>query len=113
MSKNHPPAFVISDAAANQIATLIAGEPAGTVFRAQVDPGGCAGMQYKFDLTTERLDDDVFITRGKATVVIDALSLELLAGSVLDYKQEMIGSAFVVENPNAKSACGCGSSFSL
>jgi iron-sulfur cluster assembly accessory protein len=75
--------------------------------------GGCSGFQYKFELDRQAQPDDLVIERGSARVVVDSVSMDLLAGSELDYTDELMGSHFAVRNPNAKSACGCGTSFSL
>ena len=75
--------------------------------------GGCSGFQYKFELDPETQPDDLIIEQGPARVVVDSVSLDLLAGSELDYTDELMGSHFAVRNPNAKSACGCGTSFSI
>ncbi len=108
--------FDISDSAAQRIAALIAEEPhpARTLFRVEVLGGGCAGFQYKYDLLEETpAADDLVIERHGARVAVDASSLELLKGSVLDYVEELVGAAFEMKNPNAASGCGCGNSFSV
>lgn len=88
--------------------------------RVYVDAGGCSGFQYKFELTLETDeaidpdDDVVYENDDGARVVVDNSSLELIAGSKIDFVQEMIKSSFaVVENPQSESACGCGSSFAI
>jgi len=87
--------------------------------RAYVDAGGCSGFQYKFELTLEAEEavdgeDDIVYHKEDARVVVDKGSLELIAGSKIDFVQEMIKSSFaVVENPQSESACGCGSSFAV
>ena len=75
--------------------------------------GGCSGFQYRFELDATAQDDDLVIERAGAKVLVDPASLDLLAGSELDYTDELMGSHFAVRNPNAKSACGCGTSFSV
>ena len=82
-------------------------------FRITVLGGGCAGFQYKFDFENNRNKDDILFQTKKISVVIDATSLDLLKGSTIDYVNELIGSSFKVSNPQASSACGCGTSFSL
>ena len=81
--------------------------------RVAVLAGGCNGFQYRFELDDATQDDDVVIERAGARVLIDPASLDLLAGAELDYAEELMGSYFAVRNPNAKSACGCGTSFSV
>jgi len=81
--------------------------------RVSVEGGGCSGFQYKFDVEREKADDDLVLERGNATVLIDPVSVGFLAGSEIDFVDDLIGSAFKITNPNAKSSCGCGTSFSL
>lgn len=81
--------------------------------RVYVTGGGCSGFQYGFAFEDHHSEDDAIIERDGITVVVDAMSYPYLVGSTLDYKEELQGSRFVVENPNASSTCGCGSSFSL
>ncbi len=106
-------AFGVTDRAAARIAEIVAGEGKPAALRVQVLAGGCSGFQYKFELDTAPQPDDLVIRRGEATVVVDPVSLDLLGGGELDYADELMGSYFAVRNPNAKSACGCGTSFSL
>ncbi len=107
--------FAVTDRAAARIAEIVAETKAAadTALRVAVLAGGCSGFQYQFELDTQTQPDDLVIERGPARVVVDSVSLDLLAGSELDYTDELIGSHFAVRNPNAKSACGCGTSFSL
>lgn len=81
--------------------------------RVAVLAGGCSGFQYKFELDEHRTEDDLVVMVGAARVLVDPASLDLLGGSQLDYTDELMGSHFVVKNPNATSACGCGTSFSV
>jgi iron-sulfur cluster assembly accessory protein len=109
--------FDLTERAAARIAEIIAaeGRPAGhkSALRVAVLAGGCSGFQYRFELDDATQDDDLVIERGGARVLVDPASLDLLAGSELDYTDELMGSHFAVRNPNAKSACGCGTSFSI
>ncbi len=102
----------VTDRAARRIAEITAAEGRGAL-RVAVLAGGCNGFQYRFELDDATQDDDVVIERGGAKVLIDPVSLDLLAGAELDYAEELMGSYFAVKNPNAKSACGCGTSFSV
>lgn len=106
--------FSLSASAARRVAELLAeeGDPY-RMLRVSVSGGGCAGFQYGFDFDTKRNPDDLVIEREGARVVIDEVSLDLLAGSQLDFVENLMGSFFSVNNPNATSSCGCGSSFSL
>ena len=103
----------VSDRAARRIGEILKGEPPGTMLRVSVEGGGCSGFQYKFDVEREKADDDLVLERGNATVLIDPVSVGFLAGSEIDFVDDLIGSAFKITNPNAKSSCGCGTSFSL
>ena len=102
----------VTERAARRIAEITAAEGRGAL-RVAVLAGGCNGFQYRFELDDATQDDDVVIERGGAKVLIDPVSLDLLAGAELDYAEELMGSYFAVKNPNAKSACGCGTSFSV
>jgi iron-sulfur cluster assembly accessory protein len=83
------------------------------MLRVSVEGGGCSGFQYKFDMERTQAPDDVVIRRDGAAVLIDSVSLGYLAGSELDFVDDLIGASFRVNNPNAKASCGCGTSFAL
>jgi iron-sulfur cluster assembly accessory protein len=104
--------FRVTERAAERIAEIAAANGGGAL-RVAVLAGGCSGFQYKFDLDRETAPDDVVIEQGPARVFIDPASLDLLAGSELDYKDALMGSHFAVRNPQATSSCGCGTSFSI
>jgi iron-sulfur cluster assembly accessory protein len=108
-----PHTVTLTERAGRRIAEIAAGEAAGTALRIAVEGGGCSGFQYKFDLTTERAGDDTVLERAGAQVLIDPTSLEYLAGSEIDFVDDLIGAAFKIRNPNATASCGCGTSFSL
>jgi iron-sulfur cluster insertion protein len=106
--------FAVTNRAAARIAEIVAGANAGdSALRVAVLAGGCSGFQYRFELDQETLPDDLVIEQGPAKVVVDPASLDLLAGSELDFVDELMGAHFAVRNPNATSACGCGTSFSV
>jgi iron-sulfur cluster insertion protein len=105
--------FSVTDSAAKRIAFLAAKEPKPVMMRIAVLGGGCSGFQYNFSFEEQRNEDDLLIEHRGASVLVDSTSLELLKGSQLDYVEEMVGSAFQVNNPNATSSCGCGNSFSV
>jgi iron-sulfur cluster assembly accessory protein len=107
------PPFSVTASAAKRIARIIADEPAGTLLRVAVNGGGCQGFSYDFEMTRDRRPDDVAIERDGITVVVDEASLELVAGSELDFIDNLMGQSFQVKNPNATSTCGCGTSFSI
>ena len=102
----------MTERAAARIAEIVAAEKQGAALRVAVLAGGCSGFQYKFDLD-QPAGDDVVIERDGARVVIDPSSFSLLAGGELDYADELMGAYFAVRNPQAKSSCGCGTSFSV
>lgn len=84
----------------------------GKALRVAVEGGGCSGFQYEILLDAPK-DDDLLLQGAGETVVVDAVSLPFLADAVIDFTQELIGARFVIENPNATSSCGCGTSFSM
>jgi iron-sulfur cluster assembly accessory protein len=103
----------VTERAARKIGEILGREAAGTMLRVSVEGGGCSGFQYKFDTERAKADDDIVIERAGATVLIDPISLNYLAGSEIDFVDDLIGSAFKVQNPNATASCGCGTSFAL
>ncbi|MBN8873089.1 MAG: iron-sulfur cluster insertion protein ErpA [Rhodospirillales bacterium] len=105
--------FAVTDRAAARIAEIVAAEGRDAALRVAVLAGGCSGFQYRFELDATPQDDDLVIERAGARVLVDSASLDLLAGAELDFTDALMGSHFAVRNPNAKSACGCGTSFSV
>ena len=103
----------MTDRAAHRIGEILKAEPSGAMLRLSVLGGGCSGFQYKFDVERDRADDDTTIVRNGVTMLVDAVSLEYLAGSEIDFVDDLIGASFKVNNPKAKASCGCGTSFSL
>jgi iron-sulfur cluster assembly accessory protein len=103
----------VTERAAQRIGEILRLEPAGTMLRVSVEGGGCSGFQYKFDTERAKADDDTVIERNGATVLIDPISLNYMAGSQIDFVDDLIGSAFKVHNPKATASCGCGTSFAL
>jgi len=101
-------------AAAKKVATLIAeeGNPS-LMLRVYISGGGCSGFQYGFTFDEERAEDDLALERDGVTLLVDPLSLQYLMGAEVDYRESLQGSQFVIRNPNAKSTCGCGSSFTV
>ncbi|MFK7764898.1 MAG: HesB/IscA family protein [Roseobacter sp.] len=84
----------------------------GKALRVAVEGGGCSGFQYEIDLDDPR-DDDLVLEGAGQKVVVDSVSLPFLTDAVIDFSEELIGARFVIQNPNATSACGCGTSFSM
>jgi iron-sulfur cluster assembly accessory protein len=107
-------AFRITPRAAAQVAEISAreGKP-GAGLRLAVDAGGCSGFQYRFAIEDAPAPEDVVVEEGPGRVFVDPVSLELLAGAELDWTDALIGAHFAVKNPQAVSACGCGTSFSV
>jgi iron-sulfur cluster assembly accessory protein len=104
---------IVTDRAAKKIGEILGREPQGTMLRVSVEGGGCSGFQYKFDTENSRADDDIVIEKGGATVLIDPVSLNYMAGSEIDFVDDLIGSSFKINNPQATASCGCGTSFAL
>jgi iron-sulfur cluster insertion protein len=106
--------ITITDSAVAKIADLLAEENNPNLkLRTFVQGGGCSGFSYGFTFDELMNEDDFEISKTGITILIDAMSMQYLAGAVIDYKEEMMGSSFVIQNPNAQSTCGCGSSFSV
>src|SRR3954468_12989149 len=106
-------AVTLSEAAARRIKALAQSEGRPVMLRVAVDGGGCSGFQYQFDLVDAAEADDLRIERDGAAALVDVISLALLKGSEIDFVDELAGAEFRVRNPNAKSSCGCGVSFSI
>lgn len=103
----------VSESAARRIGEILKNETPGAMLRVSVEGGGCSGFQYRFDIERAKADDDVVIERDGAVVLVDPLSAPFLAGSEIDFVDDLIGAAFKVHNPNATASCGCGTSFSI
>ncbi|MFS2149699.1 iron-sulfur cluster insertion protein ErpA [Rhizobium sp. Rhizsp42] len=103
----------LSDAAAKRIATIVGSDPGKSALRVSVEGGGCSGFSYKFDLTDGIQDDDVIVEKNDAKVLIDSISLIYMAGSEIDFVDNLLGQSFQIKNPNAVASCGCGTSFSI
>lgn len=109
-----PKTVEVTESAAKRIAFVLSQEEhKGMMLRISVSGGGCSGFQYGFTFDDAVGGDDHVIRRDGATVLIDETSLEMLAGSKIDYVEDMIGSSFQIRNPIAKTSCGCGNSFSV
>ena len=103
----------ISESAARRIGQILKSEPEGAMLRVSVEGGGCSGFQYKFDIERSRAQDDLVLTREDAVVLIDPVSVNYMAGSQIDFVDDLIGQSFKINNPKATASCGCGTSFSL
>ena len=104
----------MTESAANQIAELILEENNPNLkLRIFVQGGGCSGMQYGFEFAEEVAEDDFVIEKNNVQILVDSMSYQYLVGAVIDYKESIMGSSFSIDNPNAETSCGCGSSFSV
>ncbi len=99
--------------AAKRINEIMVAEPPGSTLRISVNGGGCSGFSYAFDIARDREAQDVAIERDGAVVIVDPVSLEYMAGSTIDFVNDLIGQSFKIENPLATASCGCGTSFSI
>ena len=98
-----------TDRAKEQIEKIINKDQLNKFFRISVKGGGCSGFKYNFSFDSKSNKEDIFFDKA----VIDKISLDIIAGSIVDFKKEMIGESFVINNPQASSSCGCGLSFSV
>lgn len=103
----------LSDRATRRIGEILRSEGEGAKMRISVEGGGCSGFQYKFDVDHEQAEDDLVIARDSVVVLVDPASAPFLAGSEVDFVDDLIGASFRVVNPNATASCGCGTSFSI
>ena len=116
MVESYTPSVIqISDGAVNKILSLADSEDDtnNLNLRVYVTGGGCSGFQYGFSFDKVIDEEDTCITKDGAKLVIDSLSLQYLEGSTVDYTEDLMGSKFVITNPNATTTCGCGESFSI
>ena len=107
------PPVTLSAAAAKRIVAIMSGEAPGSRLRIGVDGGGCSGFQYTYTIVPAAEPDDLVIERDGATVLVDAISLEYLRGSTIDFVNDLMGQAFKISNPQATASCGCGTSFAI
>lgn len=99
--------------AAERLGVIAANDPSRPVLRITVEGGGCSGFQYLFNLVPAIESEDIAIRRDGATVAIDPMSIAYMAGSEIDFVDDLVGSSFRINNPQATAACGCGTSFSI
>jgi iron-sulfur cluster insertion protein len=105
--------LTLTPAAAQRIALIAAKQSRPAILRLAVEGGGCSGFQYKFDLADAPDGDDMVSETDGVQLVVDPVSLDLIAGSVVDFVESLGGAAFKVENPQAAAGCGCGASFGI
>lgn len=103
----------LTDAAAARIAAIAEKQAKPAILRLSVEGGGCSGFQYRFGLAEDMDDEDSISENAGVKLVVDAVSLDLVAGSTVDFVESLGGAAFRVENPQAAAGCGCGSSFGI
>ena len=103
----------VTDRAFARLAEINAGNDRVQALRVAVEGGGCSGFQYEIKLDDRAAEDDLVLEKDGQKVMIDAVSLPFLSNAVIDFSEELIGARFVIDNPNATSSCGCGTSFSL
>ena len=106
-------ALTLTEAAANRVGAIARKQGRPAILRLSVEGGGCSGFQYKFDLAAAAENDDFVSETDGVRLVVDPVSLDLVAGSTVDFVESLGGAAFKVENPNAAAGCGCGSSFGI
>jgi iron-sulfur cluster assembly accessory protein len=105
--------FEPTERALTRVAEILSGEAPGSVLRISVNGGGCSGFQYSFDIVPAAEDGDLIMGDAVARVAVDPLSLEFIKGARLDFVEDLMGSSFRFENPNATASCGCGASFAV
>ena len=105
--------ITFTEAAKEKIIDILVHEGPNTKLRMFIQGGGCSGFNYGFSIDTEQNEDDFLIPLDSVSILIDAMSLQYLQGSTLNYKNSLMGSNFEITNPNAVSTCGCGSSFAI
>ena len=105
--------ITLTDAAARRLADLSDAEGRVLMLRVAVDGGGCSGFQYRFDLVSDAEPDDIRVENAGQAALVDDVSVAFLSGSEIDFVDELAGSEFKIRNPNARSSCGCGVSFSV
>ena len=103
----------LTDAAAARIAAIAEKQAKPAILRLSVEGGGCSGFQYRFGLAEDMDDEDSISENAGVKLVVDAVSLDLVAGSTVDFVESLGGAAFRIENPQAAAGCGCGSSFGI
>jgi len=104
----------LTESAVRRIAKILSAEGQATALRVSVEGGGCSGFQYRYDLVQEEpAGDDVVLSKGGAVVLIDAISLQYMSGSEIDFVDDLMGQSFQIRNPHATASCGCGTSFSV
>lgn len=112
-AKTDMKSVTLTEAAAQRIKRILSEEPGKIGLRVAVDGGGCSGFSYRIEFADAMNEDDTIIERDGARMYVDELSLVYMAGSEVDFVDDLIGQSFQVRNPNAVASCGCGTSFSI
>jgi len=113
MAEPLPQTPTLTDAAAQRVGLIARKQGRPAILRLSVEGGGCSGFQYRFDLADTPDEQDIISETAGVRLVVDPVSHDLVAGSVVDFVESLGGAAFRVENPNASAGCGCGSSFGI
>lgn len=109
-----PQTLSVTEAAAAKVRELIEGEGNEALkLRVFVTGGGCSGFSYGFTFDEDQAEDDAFVERDGVTVLVDPMSYPYLVGANIDYREDLSGAQFVIDNPNATATCGCGNSFAI
>ncbi|MBN2865200.1 MAG: iron-sulfur cluster insertion protein ErpA [Thiotrichales bacterium] len=109
-----PTPLDFTEAAASKVSGLIEEEQNPNLkLRVYISGGGCSGFSYGFTFDEDQADDDTIVSKGNVTLLVDPMSFQYLVGAKIDYLEDLQGARFVIENPNATTTCGCGSSFSV
>lgn len=105
--------IALTESAKSKITEILSEESSESHLRLYVQGGGCAGFSYGFMIDDITNEDDMQITAGDSTIVVDSMSLQYLSGATIDYEESLMGASFKIRNPHAQTTCGCGSSFSI
>ncbi len=105
--------ITITENALTKIKEILLEEGSGSKLRTFVQGGGCSGMSYGFNIETEQNEDDFVVENSDNLVLVDSMSMMYLSGATIDYVEDLMGASFRIDNPNAETSCGCGSSFSV
>ena len=104
----------VTDAALRRVGQILSSEPDKDALRISVEGGGCSGFSYRYDLVgDDRQPDDFVVEKDGATILVDSISIQYMAGSEIDFVDNLMGQSFQIRNPNAVASCGCGTSFSI
>jgi iron-sulfur cluster insertion protein len=103
--------ITVTDNALTKLNTILNEENAGAKLRIFIQGGGCSGLQYGFAIEEQQEEDDFVVSEGNVSILIDGMSSAYIEGATIDFSEDQYGENFVIKNPNAKTTCGCGSSF--